>query len=170
MSGVRIEGDISSLKTALEKLTDLDLKELNEAIGDALVTSTALRFRNSEDPDGNRWKQSVRARDTGGKTLVKTGDLKNSISSRATGEGVAVGTNKVYAGLHQFGTENEPGGVMTIKAKTKRGMRFRIGGRWVTKQQVRIMMPRRAFLGISKDDLEEIRALCEDFVKGAAGD
>lgn len=170
MAGIRIDGDLRELKAALENLKDLDLRDLNEAIADAMVTSTAMRFRSEEDPDGNRWKKSVRASQTGGRTLTKTADLKNSISSRATSEGVAVGTNKIYAGMHQFGTENEPGGRLTIRAKTSKGLRFRIGGRWVTKQEVKIRMPKRAFLGINREDLAEIKSMMEDFLRGEAGD
>lgn len=70
-----------------------------------------------------------------------------------------MGTNVKHAATHQFG---EPG--RTIKARRKKALRFRVNGQWVTKKQVRISIPARPFLGLSEDDMREMKATVEDFI------
>lgn len=47
----------------------------------------------------------------GGKTLIRTSDLRTSIKTEADSTGLAIGTNLIYAATHQFGDER------TIRAK-----------------------------------------------------
>ncbi len=56
-------------------------------------------FREGRDPYGNPWKDPIRT----GRTLEDTADLKNSFSFRADARGFRIGTNKVYARIHQYG-------------------------------------------------------------------
>ena len=42
-----------------------------------------------------------------------------------------------------------------------------MGGRWVTKKQVKVSIPARPFLGLSEEDMEEIKATVEDFIEGS---
>ena len=128
-------------------------------MSEALKSSTKERFKNEEDPQGRKWEKSIRASEEGGQTLTETSDLKNSIRRRATGKGFVIGTNKKYAGTHQNG------GRFTIRAKNKPCLRFKIGGRWISKKEVTIEMPKREFLGISEKDMDEIRGTLEDFVR-----
>lgn len=83
--------------------------------------------------------------------------LRGVAGSRPTG--FAVGTNVKHAATHQFG---EPG--RTIRARRKKALRFQVGGKWVSKKQVRIRIPARPFLGLSDDDMQEIKATVEDFI------
>ncbi|MPN64483.1 hypothetical protein SDC9_212258 [bioreactor metagenome] len=87
--------------------------------------------------------------------------MKNSIKSKADASGLAVGTNKIYAKTHQFG---EDGRKITIKAKSSRGLIFKIGDRWIRKSQVtvQVKIPARPFLGLSEEDLIEIKNTLED--------
>ena len=39
------------------------------------------------------------------------------------------------------------------------------GGKWVTKKQVRITIPARPFLGLSEDDMQEMKATVEEFIQ-----
>lgn len=73
--------------------------------------------------------------------------------------GFAVGTNAKHAATHQFG---EPG--RTIRARRAKALRFQIGGRWVSKKQVRIKIPARPFLGLSEEDMQDLKATVEDFI------
>lgn len=117
------------------------------------------RFKQSKGPDGRRWKTSVRAAQEGGKTLVQTAQLRNSIKVKSDETGFAVGTNAKHAATHQFG---EPG--RTIRARRAKALRFQIGGRWVSKKQVRIKIPARPFLGLSEEDMQDLKATVEDFI------
>ena len=95
----------------------------------------------------------------GGKTLIQSAQLRNSIKSKSDATGFAVGTNVKHAATHQFG---EPG--RTIRARRKKALHFQVGGKWVSKKQVRIRIPARPFLGLSDDDMQEIKATVEDFI------
>ena len=133
-------------------------KELFDDIGAALVISTQQRFESETAPDGNPWKKSFRELHGGGKTLTDTARLVKSITHEASNNGVAVGTNVLYAAIHQTGG--------TIKAKTKRGLRFQtLNGSWIGKQSVRI--PQRAFLGLDQEDEKEILKISQNFLSKA---
>jgi phage virion morphogenesis protein len=151
--GIRVEGDMEHLKDAVKNLEELQVKALSKQIGMSLKESTRERFSTQEDPQGSPWKTSIRAKTEGGVTLTNTGILKNSIRYKVKGDGVAIGTDVVYAGTHQEGFEG------TIKAKTSRGLRFKIGGRWINKKEVSIKIPARPFMGIGEEDIEEVNEI-----------
>ncbi|SKC68296.1 phage virion morphogenesis protein [Maledivibacter halophilus] len=159
MPGIKLEGNIDGLINTIKNLEDFDYQGLNTILGEALLSSTKQRFKDEKDPKGKRWQPSIRAKEEGGQTLTDESELKNSIKSKATPEGFAVGTNKIYAGTHQLG------GKFTIRAKNKKGLRFKINGKWITKKEVNVNMPKREFLGISKEDMAEIKATLEEKVR-----
>ncbi len=156
---IRLEGDTKRLMNKLKKLQNIDVKGINSAIAEGFRTSTLDRFKESKDPAGKRWQTSIRAASEGGKTLVQTAQLRNSIRSKADKSGAAVGTNVKYAATHQFGAKR------TIRAKSSKGLRFNVGGHWVTKDKVKVNIPARPFLGISKEDEEEIKSILEDALR-----
>ncbi len=159
MYSIRLEGDTRAMLSKIRSFAELDKKKINAALGHAARTSTLNRFKQSKGPDGKRWKTSIRAAQEGGKTLVQTAQLRNSIKVKSDETGFAVGTNAKHAATHQFG---EPG--RTIRARRAKALRFQIGGRWVSKKQVRIKIPARPFLGLSEEDIQEMKATVEDFI------
>lgn len=165
MYSIRLDGDVRRLMRRLHHLEEVDLRGVSLALAESLRTSTRERFKDTKDPEGKVWEKSIRATREGGTTLTNTAGLKNSIKSEADGTGFAIGTNKIYARTHQFG---EKGRKITIKAKTSKGLVFNIGGQWIRKQQVtvKIKIPARPFLGISEDDMHEIRGTLEDVLAG----
>jgi phage virion morphogenesis protein len=145
---------------ALDKFQDVlanQKKALLEACGDALVSGTLKRFQDEEDPQGNDWAPVARS----GKILTDTARLRNSIDSAVAGDTVLVGSNVIYALIHQ------KGGV--IKPVKKKALKFRVGkgkgGKWVSAKQVTIKA--RPYLGISKEDWQEIGETISDFMGGA---
>ncbi|MCI8524550.1 MAG: hypothetical protein HFF17_01200 [Oscillospiraceae bacterium] len=100
---IRLEGDVSGLLRKLRGYENLDKKRLNTVLAAAMRESTLERFKQEKGPDGKRWKSSIRAVTTGGKTLVLTAQLRNSIKTYADAKGFAVGTNARHAATHQFG-------------------------------------------------------------------
>lgn len=159
-TSIRLDGDVSALLRRMRTYSELDKKNLNAALAETVRESTLERFRQSRAPSGKKWKTSIRAAATGGKTLIDTAQLRNSIKSYSDETGFAVGTNAKHAATHQFG---EPG--RTIRAKTRKGLRFQVGGHWVMKKQVKVKIPARPFLGISEGDMQEIKATVEDFIE-----
>ena len=150
---VKVDGDVQRLMKRLGRIAGVDKAGINNAIAEGLRTSTIERFQAEKSPEGKKWKQSIRAREEGGKTLTKSTALRSSIRSEASAEGLAIGTNDIRAATHQFGDTR------IIKAKRKKALRFRINGRWVSKKEVKVTIPARPFLGVSEEDEEEIKKL-----------
>lgn len=131
---------------------------LLESVGEALVSGTVKRFADEEGPDGEKWQPSARAASEGGKTLTDTGRLRNSIDYAVAPDKVMVGTNLPYAMIHQ------KGGTITPK-KAKRLVFDTPGGGKAFAKEVTI--PPRPFIGISNDDMDEVRATIAAFLSGA---
>lgn len=138
MAGVTLEGDWKKFEGHLEKMVSFNFTGLHSEIGEYLVSDTKRRFKEGIDPQGHRWQPSKRAKATGrGKTLVDKARLKNSFGYKASPDQVQVGTNVIYAGIHQYG------GV--IKQKKRK-----------------IRMPRRAFMGINERNTREIVSMVRE--------
>lgn len=161
MYSIRLEGDVRNLMSRLKQFSEFDKKGVNAALAEMTRTSTVERFTTERDPERKKWKTSIRAAQSGGKTLTKSAIMKNSIKGKSDASGFVVGTNTIYASTHQLG---EKGRRITINAKTSKGLIFKIGDRWIRKQQVKvkIKIPARPFLGLSEDDLKEIKETIED--------
>lgn len=141
-----------AVDNALKKLADPT--ELLTLCGEVLIDGTLQRFKDQEDPEGNKWTATRR----GGKILTDSAGLQRSIDSAVTKSAVYIGTNKKYAAPHQFGA--------TIKPKKGKYLKFKTAkGGWVTVKQVTI--PKRAFLGVSKKDKEALKETMHDFLADA---
>ena len=160
MYSIRLDGDTRAMLRRIRSFSEIDKQGINAALAEGARESTLERFKQSKGPDGRRWKTSIRAAQEGGKTLIQSAQLRNSIHDKSDASGFAVGTNVKYAATHQFG---EPG--RTIRARKKKALRFQVGGKWVTKKQVRITIPARPFLGLSEDDMQEMKATVEEFIQ-----
>lgn len=159
MYSIRLEGDTRAMLRKIRGFAELDKKKINAAIGEGVRESTLERFKTSKGPDDKTWKTSIRAATEGGRTLVQTAQLRNSIRSKSDASGFAVGTNAKHAATHQFGEQGR-----TIRARRAKTLRFQVGGRWVSKKKVKIDIPARPYLGLSDDDMQEIKGTVEDFI------
>jgi len=153
----RIEIQVNSraVTAALRRMAERggDFSGALDEIGASLVSSTVQRFRQGVSPSGEPWKPSRRAEREGGRTLVDSGRLRDSITHEVSGNSVSVGTNVVYAAIHQLGG--------TIRAKNAKGLAIPTpSGGVVFRQRVRI--PARPFLGVSEADREEIAEISID--------
>jgi len=143
----------------LQALGD-DLTPVMDEIGGMLVASTQDRFERGVGPDGTPWPVSDRARRQGGRTLVDSGRLRDFITHDPGPNAVTVGTNVVYAAVHQFGA--------TITPDSATALAFTgAGGEPVLAQRVEI--PPRPFIGISDADEAEIANIVSDHVREAFG-
>ena len=132
-----------------------DPDEFMYEVGGRMADSTRLRFVDQAGPNGESWPQSIRARETGGRTLFQSGALEDGISHNLTADGVEWGSNQVYAAIHQFGG--------TITPKNGEYLKFKIGNRYVSAKRVDI--PARPFLGISPEDELTIEELFADYTR-----
>ena len=158
-SAIDVRIDDKAVRQAFHRLamvTGGNTKPVMGAIGQAVVASTQRRFVSQTSPDGQHWLpvNPLRAADKrNSRILTESGRLRSSINARPGNDSVRIGTNVLYAAIHQFG------GVILPKNAQK--LKFMMGG--IRFSVARVVMPARPYLGISDDDHEEIR----DIVLGA---
>lgn len=160
MTGVRIEVTDREAAQGLGRIAAAggDLRPTLRAIGARLVANTLQRFEDQRGPDGVPWKRSRRAVQQNGQTLVDTGRLRTSITFRAADASVEVGTNVVYAAIHQFGG--------TIRPKKGKFLKFRVPGGGF--RQVRsVTLPARPFIGFSAEDREDVADIVARHLRAA---
>ena len=123
---ISLEIESSALDAALAHVTAVLSRSdvFMDRIGSYLVASTHRRFAAERGPDGKPWLKSARAIADGGRTLTYTGRLRGSIAYRLTdgGRAVEVGSNVVYAAIHQFGGSVGRGRKVTLPARPYLGI------------------------------------------------
>lgn len=143
-----------------------DLTPLMDRIGMAMETTTLERFEAEEAPDGSKWQKSQAAKDRGGKTLTLSGRLRQSNTHLAGRDRVEIGTNVIYAGVHQNGFS----GAQDVKAH-KRTISQAFGRTLKSPIEVIVPaftrnmdLPAREFLGVSAEDRDEIEGHYDDYI------
>lgn len=141
MAGVTLDIDLQGLpeaSRAVGRLAAFDLEELATDIG-AILESGARRriMEDKRGPDDEAWLPWSEAYDDTRdhdrhSLLVEDGDLHDSVQSYTTGTEVRVGSNLVYAAIHQLGGDTDQG---------------------------HPPIPARPYLGVSAEDGEDIRDL-----------
>lgn len=147
-----------------------DLAPVFKNIGEYQVGSTKQRFKDEKDPDGERWKDLnplYKQTKKGPRILTgRTRSLSQIVYQMADSQSVAIGSNLIYARIHQEGGE--------IRAKNGGALVFSMGrapgGRNSGEQVFRlkkVTIPRRSFLGINVADLERIEEIVRDHFEEA---
>lgn len=115
MGGAKLVGLNEAKATILGKIKKGTSKKILNAIGQMLVDETTKRMENNEIKPSNKIKTREARRkrkrpqtnNPDGKTLVdigsQPGGLLASIRYQVKGKKLSVGTNQVYARIHQFG-------------------------------------------------------------------
>jgi phage gpG-like protein len=124
MAGARISFtlDDKGFDAGVQKLGGVLRTGTIRAIGVALVEVVNQRFESAKDPFGQKWAGLLPAYaliKKGPGILRASGMLQRSITFTTSGSQVTVGSNRIYAAVHQFGA--------TIKAKTPKGLAFSLG-------------------------------------------
>lgn len=177
MTGVRMRLEAAD---ALKELAGYIERARNpqgmfQNIGMSLVTSTQRRFELGKGPDGNPWPPSIRALATGGKTLIETARLMRSITFNASATGLELGSNVIYAAIHQLGgiiRQAARTAVLHFKTNKRTGQsRFSKPGKADRAQKAQIgarviHMPARPFIGLDDDDNREILRIADDWIIG----
>jgi phage virion morphogenesis protein len=144
---IALELKVDGLEDVQRKFNDLlqpDLEQLLDNIGAEVVSQTQSRISDDKaDPDGTPWAEwtdrYAGTRNSGQSLLEDSGRLNNSISHLVVGDTVEVGSNLVYAGHHQFGSEKKSG---------------RGSG-----------VPARQFLGLSDHNMDEVEIIVNNFIE-----
>lgn len=109
-----LSGDFGKLKQIVSRLERFAAphfkRELFQVMAEDARGLVVDAFTESKDPYGQDWKPSRQRHKGGGveirgkgQILRDTGRLLNSINSRANANGFVIGTNVVYAAIHNFG-------------------------------------------------------------------
>lgn len=136
--------------------------EIGKPIGMALVEVVRERFQDARDPFGQPWaplSPAYAAIKKGPGILRESQMLMRSITFEASADQVMVGSNRVYAAVHQFGA--------TIVPKTAKALVFRLGDGVVRAKSVTI--PQRPYLGFGPEDQKAVLEVVEIMVEQALG-
>jgi phage virion morphogenesis protein len=182
MSGAGLIVDLSGRESALAALAGIagrldHARPMFDDIGASLVTSTQRRFEEGRAPDGSPWPPSLRAKLTGGKTLIETARLMNSQTHIASDAGVEVGTNVIYAAVHQLGHTFERAARQQTIYRKYDAREDELSPRFVKKSKANyaedvavkahaVTLPKRPFLGLDDHDEAEILTIAEGYVGG----
>lgn len=183
-TNITVQLDLADADRSLQKL-DAGLaqpKQLLASIGEQLLRSTKDRFKTQAAPDGTPWpalsrRYAKRKKYNKDRVLTLRGYLRNSIAYQPDGDdAVQVGTNRVYAAIHQLG------GSIDMPARQSaiylhRNARGKIGRRFVKKSRANVQrdvtigahqvnIPARRFLGLSATDRVEIAARTQAWLRG----
>lgn len=147
-----LEIDLSRLlpiRRRLELLSRLRMDQLLEVLGSEQESQVRRRIHEEKTaPDGEKWDEwsegYAARRPSRGGLLELDGGLVESIAYALDGDTLVVGSDLVYARVHQEGSVYGP----------------------LQKGQGRI--PARPYLGVSDDNLEDLGELVIKFIEGEA--
>ena len=148
-----------------------DLTPPMKIIGSIARTSIIRNFEKSGRP--KKWKKhskvTEKRRGKGAKILMKEGmgaGLAGSIHSKADKESATVGTNKIYAAVHQFGAKK--GSFGTVIADVRKHLRKGVKVK-AHKRKMKLPwgdIPARPYLMIQNEDWPEMTAALGDYILG----
>lgn len=127
--GIKVSGTASKkLKEILKRCKNL--KVPMEKISVNMKNEVRSNIDGQHSFVGDKWKQSKRAKEQGGKTLRDTGRLYNSFRNTAGRNYARVGTNVIYARtLNQGADKGEFGEVsFTVRQHRRRIKRYKKNG------------------------------------------
>lgn len=154
MFTIKVNLDLGELEDALERLMDAghDMTPLTRNISEIMYDATARAFQAEQSPDGKKWAPltplTLSRRKGKGKILAPTGGasgLRGSIQAEHDATSARVGTNRIYAGPHQFGA---------------RKREFKGVAPWGD-------LPARPYLGIGEEDEMEIQDAMRCYIEDA---
>ncbi|MGR3435268.1 MAG: phage virion morphogenesis protein [Shimia sp.] len=148
MSGVTLSIDGAQLDAAVARvarLTRFEVADLAFDMAELMANHAKGRFLSKEGPDGvvwAPWSEGYAADRPKGKSLLEaSGDLRDSIQGFEEGGAAVVGSNMVYAAIHQFGGE-----------------------------EVGMNIPARPYLGVSDEDALDLREMLTARIDGILGE
>jgi len=149
-----------------------DFRPLLAVMGERMRQSIGRNFREGGRPE--KWKPSRRAKAKGGQTLIDTGRLRSSITYEAGPRELKVGTNVVYARIHQLGGRIE--GVFGVRAHSRllrQAFGRPVAPRRVTvraySRRVDMELPARPFLVVQPEDVRYFREEIEAYLAEVGG-
>jgi phage gpG-like protein len=165
-----------------------DLSPIMKAIGDRGTLQTKRRFlAGGPAPDGTRWATPRTPNPKRKGTLLVSGQLMGNIHPEVLSpNAVAIGTNKEYGAIHQFGGKihknaqsrktshrtDAKGNLLRTELFGGKGLVFakksnkRVLTRWFEIGEHDIDIPARPYIGISREDSEELLGIINEWIMG----
>lgn len=161
--------DTLTPKLEAARRATIDFTPAMATIADFMRGAAVERFETGTSPDGSEWKESRRAQEKGGKTLIDRQHLQDSITAGNDSTSAIAGTNIIYAAIHQFGDQRKVG-VREHERKITKAF-----GKPLSEQLTVLIhgysrqqnMPARPFLGFSDADKTGIEAILAEHISGA---
>lgn len=159
---IRFEFTNDELTAAIDRAiaASLDFTPAMEAIAGHMEDAVAERFEQENDPQGTAWAKSLRVMLHGGKTLdrgLPESLLRGGFESTWDANSATVGTNVIYAAIHQVGFK---GNVSVAEHKRKSGAKVKAHTRDMN-------IPARPFLGFGPQDEDAIVDILSDHLRRA---
>jgi len=171
MATASITVDDRQVRDLLQRLgTKLaDLTPCMRTIGEIVRDSVQANFAEGRSPEGTAWKKSWRAMRQGGRTLIDTAILRNSIHVQASRNEVRIGTPVKYGPVHQFGARAGSFGTVavTVRAHVRKARSGKSHSVRAHPRRQKLPwgdIPARPFLGVRRDDWGEIRETVLDYL------
>ena len=160
MTGARIEVkfDDKDFAAAVQKMGGVIKTSGLRAIGSALVEVTQKRFDTGTEPYGAKWHPLNPAY-----AMIKKGpgilraslQLQRSVTFQTRGSDITIGSNRIYAAVHQSGA--------TIKPVNAKALVFRLGisgprggkGSGIVRAKS-VTIPARPYLGFGPNDYRAV--------------
>ena len=136
-----------------------DLTPVMKIIGQTIRTSVIKNFEKGGRP--MPWKPSARASIKGDKTLIDTTRLMRSITSKGYSDRAEVGTNVIYAAIHQLGGRTKP---HIIKPRNAKALKIPGIGFRKSVKHPGSKIPARPFLLVQNEDWKEIKEELREFI------
>ena len=185
---IKVEIKDKEIKKKLKELAEKtgNLRPIMRKISATMQTAVEENFATQGKRLGKEWKdlstsrkkQRAKIGKWPGQILqVSQGGLASSISSNYTDNEATVGTNKVYAAIHQFGFDGSvsvsafsysrrdkknDGFASSLSTKRKVKSFSAIKFYNVKAHSRKMKMPARPFMGLNDDDLNKILGIVQD--------
>ncbi len=159
--------------------------ELTSAFAAYLVFSTQRRFELETGPDGQKWQalarrtqlKKIRGRQRGANNILRvTTALYRSVVGHSDERSASVGSNLVYARVHQEGGQiqmyarSQRASLAKIRGKSRFVTRGKKGSieKKITIGEHTIPVPARPYLGFSAEDRTRLVEIGQDYLEGQA--
>lgn len=164
---IEIKIDAETVLSALARLerAAVDASPVMAQIAGVMHDAVEENFAQQGRPKWIGLKPPVNPRRAGGMILQDSGQLAASIDDQHDATSATVGTNKIYAAIHQFGGQTRP---HVILPRNKKGLAF--GGRVVKKvNHPGSKIPARPFLSLTSEDEDRIVGKVDSYLRKVIG-
>ena len=173
---VQLKYDLSAIDRVnrrIGQLADIDRRSLLETVGAVVESQTRNRISNEKrSPDGTPWQawseRHAGTRHGGHGLLEGDGELIDSMTHEVSADAVEIGSNKIYARIHQEGSGDEPVNVPAHQRRVTqvfgRVLPFPVWAN-VEAYSFNQNIPAREYLGLSDDNEAELETVIEDFLR-----